>query len=43
MPVRWDAVVARSHFWAEPVRPATAAPAPGCARLAGYGTGAEPE
>ena len=27
MGVRWDAVVGRSQFWAEPVRPATAAPA----------------
>ena len=27
MSVRWDAVVGRSQFWAEPVRPATAAPA----------------
>ncbi len=29
MSVRWDAVVGRSQFWAEPVRPATAAPAAG--------------
>ena len=27
MSVRWDAVVGRSQFWAEPVRSATAAPA----------------
>lgn len=27
MGVRWDAVVGRSQFWAEPERPATAAPA----------------
>ena len=27
MSVRWDAVVGGSQFWAEPVRPATAAPA----------------
>ena len=27
MPVRWDAVVGRSQFWAEPVRPVPAAPA----------------
>ena len=26
MSVRWDAVVGRSQFWAEPARPATAAP-----------------
>ena len=27
MEVRWDAVVGRSQFWAEPVRPASAPPA----------------